>query len=260
MPNELNNSEEYSKVDKLSDTVYSLGLKYELKMNVSLSKIGNDKRYHFHKEFEYPSRSSDIDSLVTIKRSFDYYMSIESTQKTETGNKSFIRIGPTEYYAVKRGLDEVISWFNDKKYKNLFAKRDGEIILTSPVPEYVIRGLPLNKYILLTPIIIDKGMANEDKIPGVRMYLGSDEEINDMTLERFMGLYYIFSCFNMYQSALEMINYLGRPEFGFNRYTIGVNSPNNISVTNIPKTRKNGVEGRFITPKKSKKGLEELEG
>ena len=47
MPNNDNSIDinEFEKVDKISDEVYSLGLNFSLRMNVSLSKVSNDKRY-----------------------------------------------------------------------------------------------------------------------------------------------------------------------------------------------------------------------
>lgn len=258
MAKELIEPMEFFKIDKLSDDVYALGINVVLKFNVSLSKSSNGTRYHFHKEFEYPSRSDDIPSLVTIRRSFDYYLSIESTQKDSNGNKIFIRIGPAEFLMFKKGLEIAVSWFNDSKYKNLYAKNKGELIMLPPIPDYTISNLPMGKYIELAPTIVEKGMANDDKFPGVRLVLGDSNDVVNMTLEKFMGLYYIVSTFNMYQCAIELINYLERPEFGTNRITLGQNhqmqisepKPNNVS----------GIEGRFVTPKNSKDKMKMLEG
>ena len=210
---------EFFKIDKVSDDVYALGPNVILKFNVSLSKISNGKRHHFHKEYEYSSRGiPEQPTLVTIKRSFDYYLSIENMQKDSNGNKAFIRIGPQEYMLFKRGLEEAISWFTDKKWSKLFAHNNGKLILVSPIPEFDIPNLPMQKYIHISPVIIDKGIANADKEPGVRFVLGDESNFVDMNLDRLMGLYYIISCFNMYQAALSIVNYVERPEFGTNRF------------------------------------------
>lgn len=251
---------EFFKIDKICDDVYTMSINVVLKFNVSLSKTSNGKRYHFHKEFEYPSKSDDVPSLVTIKRSFDYYLSIESIQKDNAGNKIFIRIGPSEFIMFRKGLETAISWFTDSKFKNLYAKNKGQLIMMPPIPSFTIPRLPMNKYIEISPTIIDRGMANEDKEPGIQMILGNETDIINMTLDRLMGLYYIISCFNMYQSAIELINYIDRPPFGTNRYVI--NQPNHTMSfsDSAPKSKTAGVEGRFVTPKHKKQSIETLEG
>ena len=136
---------EILKVDKISDDIYSLGPNVLLKFNVSLSRSSNGKRYHFYKEFEYPSSFDNIKSLVTIKRSFDFYLSIENMQKDNNGNKLFIRIGAQEYMLFKKALEQAISWFTDPKYNNLFATNRGKLVIMPPIPEFRISNLPMRR-------------------------------------------------------------------------------------------------------------------
>lgn len=252
-------STEYFKVDKISDDVYALGPNVILKFNVSLSKTSNNgTRHHFHKEYEYKPNGSSS-TVVTIKRSFDYYLSLENMQKDSNGNKVFIRIGPSEYMMFKKGLEEAISWFTDKKYEKLFARDKGKLVLVNPIPNFIMSNLPMQKTIELVPVIIDKGIANADKEPGVRIYLGNDSQFIDINLDRLMGLYYIISCFNMYQSALEIVNYLERPAFGTNRYILDQDL---IKPFQSPSGRSgsSGINGRFVTPEGMKNNIKDLEG
>ncbi len=252
---------EFIKVDKISDDVYAIGPNVALKFSVSLSRISNGKRYHFHKEYEYPSKLPDCPAFVTIKRSYDYYLSIENIQKDEHGNKLFIRIGPQEYMLFKKGLEEAISWFTDSKYSNLFVRDRGKLIITSPSPDFVIRNLPMNKYIQFLPVILNHGMSNDDQEPGIRMILGDSNTYIDVNLDRFMGLYYIVSCFNMYQSASTMVNYLERPEFGTNRYVVeSTPSYREKILSEKSKSGADGVTGRTIPLKNSKNNISALGG
>ena len=219
---ELIDPMEFLKIDKLSDELYSIAPNLVLKFNVGLSRISKDgKRSHFHREYEYKNRNIN-EPLVTIKRSFDYYVSIES-QSSMDGDKVFIRIGPQEYLMVKSVLEEVISWFNDKKYSKLYMKDHGKLVMLEPIPTAIASPLPQNKYIKFYPTIIDIGMANDDKEPGITIELSPSYKV-DLLIDRFMGLFYIFSSINMYQSAVELINYLERPELGTNRFVMGDNS------------------------------------
>jgi len=159
---------------------------------------------------------------------------------------------------VKQGLETAISWFTDTKYKNLFATNKGELILTSPIPEFNIGNLPMGKYIHIMPVIIDRGIANADKVPGIRLTLNDNSTFVDITLDRLMGLYYTISCFNMYQAALLLLNYLQRPEIGTGRMLIN-GEPRSLPMIES-KSGAEGVEGRFVTPRGTKDNIELLEG
>lgn len=234
----------FFEVDKISDDVFVISSNAVLKFNVALSKINGGKRYHFHKEFEYPVEGlPEVKSLATIRRTFDYYLSLENPMKDSKGNKAFIRIGPNEYFLLKKALEEVIAWFTDKKYENLFATYNGKLVLTTPTPSKRINSLPMQKYIEFIPIIIDKGIANADKEPGVRMFLSSPDNYTDFGIDRLMGFYYSVSTFNMYLTATNLINYLGRPELGTNRISL---STGGRTFTEQPEHKANSVEGRFV--------------
>ena len=249
---------EFMKYDKVSDDVYTIGPNVVLRFNVSLSKITNDnKRYHFYKEFEYNTRAQGIDSLVTVKRTFDYYLSIENVQKDkETDDKAFIRIGASDYYRFKGQLDNVYEWFTNKKYKNLFMKDKGKLILTSPVPDSTVGGYPQNKYIRFIPTIIDKNEGNDKMQPGVQMDLSSYNNSVVMTFDRFMGLYYIICNFNMYQSAQNLVGYLGFQP-GLNRFNMSssTNGGRTITVEDFNGLT-SGINERTIGSKKNISSLE----
>lgn len=212
---------EYEKYDKIVDTIYTLGMNCVLRFNVSLSRGYNDKRYHFYKEFEYGSKYGDgPQTLVTIKRDYDYYLSIENNIKPDNTNKCFIRIGATEYYLFKNAIETVISWFIDSKYKDLFQMKNNELIVVAPAPHFRLNGFPMDKYLSFDPVVSQKGQSKFDCEPGVKIELSDPNNIVIMNLDKLMGLSYILSSFNMIQSAQIMINYLGRPEFGTNRYVM----------------------------------------
>lgn len=250
--------QDYMKIDKISDDVYALAPSVILKFNVSLSKISGGKRYHYHKEYEYGARGTQ-QSLVTIKRSFDYYLSFESPQKDEAGNKLFIRIGAQEYFLLKNGLEEVKSWFTDTKYSNLFAMDKGKLIMMAPIPSYRIHSLPMQKYIEFTPTIIDRGIANADKEPGIKIEFGDPNSVACINLDKFMGLYYTISYFNMYQAAATLVNYNTRPSGPVNRFVMGGVQSRELPPENII-SGANGVNERHVTPKGVKQNISLLEG
>ena len=251
-------AEDYLKIDKISDDVYVLAPNAILRFNVSLSKISGGKRYHYHREYEYPAKNIH-QSLVTVKRSFDYYLSFESPQKDNNGSKLFIRIGAQEYFLLKKCLSEVEAWFTDKKYAKLYVMDRGKLILTAPIPNTRIHNLPMDKYIDFSPTIIDKGIANADKEPGIRIEFGDPNCVISINLDKFMGLKYIIDCFNMYQAAITLINYNARPPYGTNRFVM--NNEHTMSGTDYNvMTGASGVRDRHVTPKGTKNNISSLEG
>lgn len=203
----------YEQYDKISDDLMILGINTVLKFTVSLTKY-NDRygRMYSHKEFEYTSRTSSS-PVVTIKRSFDYYVSIENIKNVEDVPKEFILIGINDMYMIREHLSQVSLWFTDKKYSKLFAKKNGELILSADVDPIIISNLPMNKYLKFTPIIYNR---LDNYQTGIRMYINSDTNYVDMPISRFMGFLYTINTLDMYNCAQNMLNYIQRPEPGFN--------------------------------------------
>lgn len=255
---DIEGAEDYLKIDKISDDVYAIAPNAILRFNLSLSKISAGKRYHYHKEYEYPAKSIN-DSLVTIKRSFDYYLSFESPQKDSNGTKLFIRIGAQEYFLLKKCLSEVEAWFTDKKFSKLYVSDRGKLILTAPTPKTRIHNLPMGKYIEFSPTIIDKGIANADKEPGIRIEFGDPNWVISINLDKFMGLKYVIDYFNMYQAAITLLNYNARPPYGTNRVIMGNEHTMPGNDYNVM-TGSTGVRDRHVTPKGSKNNISQLEG
>lgn len=213
---------EFLDYDKLSDDVLYLGSKCYLRMNVSLStKKEPDQRYHYHKEFRYDSPyGGDSKKLVSIKRSFNYYLSFEITQNNKIG----VMILPQDMILLRVKLNDVRKWFDD----GTFRLKEKNIIVAKTNQSIILDGLSEQKYIKFDPIVIvfDSG----DQTPGVRLSLGGGKgsEFADISVDKFYALLYTINELNMYQAALEIINYLGRPNYGTNLYDMEtVKIPNN---------------------------------
>lgn len=204
----------YEQYDKISDLVCYLGRNAVVKFTVVLSKYKDDYgRQFFHKEFEYNSKNFDK-PLITIKREYEYFLSIENLKVDElSGRKEFIKIGVEEFMLFKQALINASKWFTDQEYRDLFIIHKNELIMGMKVPPIELPYLPMGKYITLEPTIYT---YHEECSPGVRITLNHNSNFVDLYLNRFMGLVYTISSFNMYLAAQSMLNYIGRPEFGYN--------------------------------------------
>lgn len=203
----MNKPIDYIEYDKISDDLLFLGNNTILRFYVKLSKRGEDgTRYHFHKEYSYNSNYTNIHRVASIKRSFEYYLSIDKIDSSE--NNIMIRVQDILLFRMK--LNEIVSWFNDKTFA---IKKDRLIVLEKKSVE--IPGLAFGKYIKFEPIVID---WESTQYQGIRITLSDENVFTDISIDKFYGLVYTINEINMYQSAQILLNYLGRPEFGTNLY------------------------------------------
>lgn len=200
---------EYIDYDKLSDDVYYLGSKLYLRMNVSLSdKVDPDIRYHFHKEYKYFDPHAPNKYFVSIKRKFSYFLSLDRIDIPQGG----IMIRPQDMIVLKNKLEEISKWFSGN---NIFGVKNKKLIIKNHKEPIIVDGLANQKYIQFDPIVVVWENTNE-QTPGVRITLGDPSVFADISVDKFFGFLYTISTFNMYQSAQLLLNYLGRPEFGYN--------------------------------------------
>lgn len=204
--------------DKISDDLCILGFNAILRFNVVLSKpTAEGKRYHYHQEYEYNSNKYiDTNKLITLRRQFDFYMTIENIKQNDFGVKESIMIRIQDILYVREQLHNTVKWFRDRQYANLFAMKDNKHIMLGSVEPIYIEALAANKYLKLEPIIIS---INDTTAIGVRMYLSAPDNFVDITLDRFMGFIYLIDSINMYESAQLLLNYLQRPELGTNLHS-----------------------------------------
>lgn len=200
----------YIDYDKISDNLCWFGDRCVARMVVKLStKNSKDgTRKHFHTEFKYHSSTYiNRPELITIKRDFEYYISLD-----HLFTKDNIMITIKDILLLRMKLQEVYGWFLD----NTFAlKSDKMIILNKKKPVYV-DGLVGGKSIAFEPIIYT--YPDEKQSKGVRATF-SNGEYTDISIETFNGILYIFNTIDMFNAAQNMINYMSHPDFGTNLLT-----------------------------------------
>lgn len=208
--------------EKLTDNIYFLGNNTVLRLNVILaSKREDNTRYSFHQEYEYTtSKYMNKNRVVTLRRSFDYYLSIENLKATPYNDKEFIMVRIQDMCHFIGKIQQASKWFLDPSFRTLFATSKGKLTVLDRVPpiEMFING----KCLRLEPVIIDYA---DNTIEGVRMFLNSETNYIDISLDRFMGLLYLVERINLFESAQLLVNYLGRPDYGTNTYQFRDTTP-----------------------------------
>lgn len=204
----------YKNYDKLTDDIFHVGGNLILRMNVVLSKTDkHGNRYFYHNEFMYKSNKYlDSNELITLRRSFDYFLTLENIKKIKGREKESILIRLQDIMNLRMHIEKATKWFTDKEFEDMYAYDNNNrmVLLGTPTP-ISIKGLAAGKTIEIEPTVID---YDNNSTIGVRLYLNGPENYSDITVDKLMGLHYTFSCINMYQSAQLLLNYNGRPDMG----------------------------------------------
>lgn len=209
----------HDQYDKITDDVFILGDNVSLRFTVILNK--HTQKYgteNYHKELEYYSKKAGH-NVVAIRRSFEYFLSVENMRSTETSPmKESIIIGPSEMILFRNFLLGATEWFTSLQFQDLYASKNGHLVMTESVNP-IRMPTTKYKYLAIEPIIYVDFMNTEYK--GVRLYLSSDTNYVEMPFDKMMGLFYLVDKMDMYQCACALINYLQRPEYGTNLVSFG---------------------------------------
>jgi len=200
---------DYIDYEKLSDDLMFIGSNTILRLNVILAKpdTRDQTRRHFHKEYAYnTSKYTDKNMVITMRRSFDYYLSIDKLDAREYS--TMIRIQDIMLVRIK--IHEALNWFT----LNIFGMKNNQLYIFKHPEPAIISGLVENKSIIFEPVVITWEDGSQEQ--GVRMTLTDSNIYIDLPIAKFYGFAYIMDSINMFESAQLLVNYLGRPDFGTN--------------------------------------------
>lgn len=214
--------------EKLQDDIYYIGGGIYLRLNVVLAKKDKDgNRRFFVSNYRYSSKYVDKGKVITMRRSFDYYLTIECT----SDNTQNIIIRVQNMILLKAKIKEVTKWFSDS---NVFGIRNNKLVISKKV-SVVIDGFPMEKFITLEPVIINYDDSSVQR-PGVR-FMVNNMIFTDMAIENFYGLAYLIDTLNLYQSAQILTSSIGVIE---NPRTMEFNDEEEI----VEEPNVNGTDGR----------------
>lgn len=195
---------EFRDYNKITDTVVQLG-KAALKVNVVLSNLGINKDRSFHSEVQ-------SNNGIKINRQFQYFLSLEKMGDDYCG----VMIRPQDMLMLQEKLKYIdLEWIKSNK---VFKFKDGNLIVIKTKSEY-IPGLAGDRYLQFDPVIYQFDESSPVS-PGIRITLGDPEQFIDIDVDKFYALLYSVSTIQLFTVAQNMVNYLGRPEFGTNLFVM----------------------------------------
>lgn len=221
----MNNIINHNDYDKITDDIYQIGYNCCLRLTVSLSASDRLKnRIPYHTEYSMASKYIDTSNSYTIRRNFSYYLSIENIFKPENETKAFIMFRTEDMYRLLNIITEAIKWYTDDKFSSLYARKNNKIIITTKIDPLIVDNLLMQKTIKFEPSLIEYDMSQP--VPSCRIYLDSETNYIDIPVDKLIGLKYILDRLDIFGAAQNMINYLGRPEYGTNLKSLDFNKLN----------------------------------
>ena len=213
--------------ERISDKVMWLGFGAALNFNVDLffqrkNPTGTEKiKENFHREILYKSYPDDPYKAKII-REFTYYFSIDYNCEDI---KTRAVIGPEQIYFFIFNLKKVMQWFiGEDGINKIFSKKSNGKLFIPTHPEPIKISLAFGNYIEFEPAI--NLSYNGYETIGVRTYLNSDGVFFFMSSDILFSLYHMVTTCNMYTLAQNMLNYIGRPEYGTNSYNMYTGNSN----------------------------------
>ena len=194
----------FIKYDTISDKLMWLSQYHSLNMNVKLAsenkRTGN--RISMLKGYSYNSRYTDEDIAYSMKRSFDYYLTIENVTKTV-----YIQIRIQNMVMLVHIMNNIIKLLSDN---SLWIGKNGQLQFASGyTPEY-LNNLSMNKWLSFE--CVSMLYPNEEYGRGVRITLSNYNEYVDVSMDTFMAMFYLINNLDMATYAATIINFLTSPD------------------------------------------------
>lgn len=189
----------FNDYEKVQDTLMFLGSKFVLKFNVSLAskdKYGNRKFYY--SEYQFESKYLNYGNIVSIKRNFKFYITIEEIMNYQ--NNVFITIG--DMPMLRANLTTAAKWLQDQSIFGL--NPNGQLSILQDVSTQM--NLGQNSALLFEPVVIPMPDGTSGK--GIRMSINDPKNYADMEARNFMGFYELIRNIDMYNAACSIISSL----------------------------------------------------
>lgn len=200
----------YEDYESVIDTIYSAG-NVSLKLHCRLMTSNkNNNRQSIYKEFTYcSSKYNQPEQVTNIYRTISCYLSIGNIRSIDGVVKETIPILMQDIYYVRAQFDIIY-----KILLSAFQTNSNGKLELAKVYDPVILSLS-GKKIEFIPVVINNENHNyQDR--GVRIILDNYDNYSDISIDQFMAFKYNIDCINMYQSALSILSYMGKPDNGYN--------------------------------------------
>lgn len=204
----------YTDFDRIHDIImyfdnnFSLGFVTRLS---SKSQTGYRKFYEF--QSEYPiNKYAGVDKGHSIKRIMFFYYIIENKQYFD----SSMILKANDVYIIRNIIDNsVFPWFFGST--RIYKEKDERLVITGDFqPVSYIQNL--QRWLRIEPIVI----SYEDGFKeGVRIYVNSDNDFMDLSLDKFIEFVCYMDPKMMYTQSMAQCNYVKIAPYDSNMISVG---------------------------------------
>lgn len=204
----------FENYNKSEDVIMFLGKNAVLKMNLNLYHSSEKNgRMSYHSEVRYYNEKIQ-ERVVNLKRSFDYFMSIENIRPMN-GRKEYIMIRQEDIYLLRKVLIKVYDHFYEN-FDSLFIKRKGIVCVDPNFKPIEYNGLPMGKYLIFAPDVTEN--INGEKVGCIRLSLSNPNNFVCMSLNKLSGFVESINNADMFLYAQNISCYVGNPGRGTNLF------------------------------------------
>lgn len=209
---------EFDDIGKISSVIMWLPQMTQVEIVSSLWNTSKKRgRTSYHKEVRYFNEAANK-QLVNITLEFDTYVVINQIRPTSTGEKVFLMLHIPEIFILVNALDTMYSMIT-KDFNKIFQRKNGRAFIGKKLaPIEITLSKISNSYLILSPDIIEE--RNGDFVGGIRINLSSSTNYVIINMRQVIELKEKLKT-DVLVHGQAMINYIGRPEFGYNLYQIG---------------------------------------
>ena len=187
--------------ERISDTVMWFSMDWCLKFNVSLAK--KDSKGHrkfFYKEWQYDSKYADTGQVISVKREFRCFLTIDNIRENNGRGGVIIERGDLPMLRAK--VNEAASWITSNQVFKHVGDGDNKRLQIMSDTQCVM-NLGDRSALLFEPAILT--FENSAQEPGIRMSVGDTRNFVDIRPTVWMEFYEFLRTFDMYTAGCAVI-------------------------------------------------------
>ena len=186
----------FNDYERVQDILMFLNKEWKICFNVSLSnKDKNGDRKFFYSEYQYQSKYVNQGKVISVKRNFKTYITIE-----QIGNfQNSIIINRSDMPILRNVVTEAVSWLTNTKVFGL--DKEKKIQILSEVSSQCNIGS--NHAVKFEPVLLPD--AYNVLQPAVRMYVNDERNYIDIEAKDFYSFYELLRTFDFYNSGCAVI-------------------------------------------------------
>jgi hypothetical protein len=196
-------------VERITRTVYNpcRGLAVKHQVVFGSKDQAQKRRGELYVHNYTSSRYSDVSKLSSMSLETSDFVFLEKLNYEKGVENEKIFMSYPHIFKMKRALRNVLKWFYGDEYEDMYLYNGNVLTFNSDFgnEKEEVYNLVGNKSVHIIPDVIEiEGVQYE----GVTMFLNSLDVSVQMTIDQVESLQDFFDSFNLYQSSLQLINYV----------------------------------------------------